>query len=64
MDVCMEGMDGYAAAQAIRYMDGRVLIFAHTDAGTQDGAEEAKASGMDGCVRKMNLGELARMLRP
>ena len=64
MDVCMEGMDGYAAAQAIRYMDGRVLIFAHTDAGTQYGAGEAQENGMDGCVRKMSLGELARVLRP
>jgi len=52
MDVSMRGMDGYAAARAIRKMDRRVLIFAHSDAGTQYGAEDALKSGMDGCVQK------------
>lgn len=64
MDVCMPKMDGYAAARAIRRMDRRVLIFAHTDAASAYSAGEARTNGMDGCIRKLaGIEELARRMR-
>ena len=52
LDVCMPGMDGFAAARAIRRLDRQVLIFAHTEAGGRYGEQEARDSGMDGCLQK------------
>ena len=63
MDVSMPGMDGFAAARAIRAMDSRVLIFAHTEAGAQYGEQEAQESGMDGAVEKpVSIRELTKRM--
>ena len=63
MDISMPGMDGFAAARAIRRMDSRALIFAHTEAGAQYGEQEARDNGMDGAVEKpVSIGKLARRM--
>ena len=63
MDISMPVMDGFAAARAIRDMDRRVPIFAHTEAGAQYGEREALDSGMDGCVKKpVSIGEIVSLM--
>ena len=68
LDVCMPGIDGYAAALSIRQMgrrDARQMpIFAHSGAEPQYARRQAMESGMDACLQKpVAMRELARLMQ-